>query len=108
MVGYAATLAQADKAKIAVIGYSFGGLANVLAAAQDDRISALVALDGSVRYYPAIAQAATYATPERLAVPLLYLGGKPATAEAMHRNNQISSYSLLNQLKYADFYNVTM
>jgi dienelactone hydrolase len=108
LVGYAATLAQADKAKIAVIGYSFGGLANVLAAAQDDRISALVALDGSVRYYPAIAQAATYATPERLALPLLYMGGKPATAEAMHRNNQISSYSLLNQLKYADFYNVTM
>lgn len=69
LVGYAATLAQADKAKLAVIGYSYGGLANVLAAAQDDRIGALVALDGSVRYYSAIAQAAPYATPERLAVP---------------------------------------
>jgi len=108
LVGYAATLAQADNAKVAVVGYSFGGLANVLAAAHDDRIGALVALDGSVRYYPAIVQAATYATPERLALPMLYLGGKPATAEAMNRYKQIPTYSLLNQLKYADLYNVTM
>jgi dienelactone hydrolase len=83
LVGYATTLAQADKAKITVIGYSFGGLANVLAAAQDDRIGALVALDGSVRYYPAIAQAATYATPERLAVPLLYNRRWPQTKLAI-------------------------
>jgi dienelactone hydrolase len=109
LVGYAATLPQADKAKLAVIGYSYGGLANVLAAAQDDRIGALVALDGSVRYYSAVAQAATYATPERVAVPLLYLGGKPMTVETvMSRSTQMASYSLLNQLKYADFYNVTM
>lgn len=109
LVGYAATLPQADKAKLAVIGYSYGGLANVLAAAQDDRIAALVALDGSVRYYSAVAQAATYATPERLAVPLLYLGGKPITVETMmSRSSQTGTYSLLNQLKYADFYNVTL
>jgi dienelactone hydrolase len=108
LAGYAATLAQADSSKIAVIGYSFGGLANVLAAAHDDRIGALVALDGSVRYYPAIVQAATYATPERLALPMLYLGGKPSNAETMNRNKQIPTYSLLNQMKYSDVYNVTM
>lgn len=108
LAGYAATLAQADSSKIAVVGYSFGGLANVLAAARDDRIDALVALDGSVRYFPAIVQAAAYATPERLALPMLYLGGKPSTAEAMNRNKQIPSYSLLNQMKYSDLYNVSM
>jgi dienelactone hydrolase len=108
LAGYAATLAQADSSKIGVMGYSFGGLANVLAAARDDRIGALVALDGSVRYYPAIVQAAAYATPERLAVPTLYLGGKPPTAETMNRNKQIPTYSLLNQMKYSDVYNVTM
>jgi dienelactone hydrolase len=108
LAGYAATLAQADGSKLAVLGYSFGGLANVLAAARDDRIGALVALDGSVRYYPAIVQAAAYATPERLALPMLYLGAKPSTAEAMNRNKQIPTYSLLNQMKYSDLYNVTM
>jgi dienelactone hydrolase len=108
LAGYAATLPQADATKIAVAGYSFGGLANVLAAARDDRIGALVALDGSVRYFPAIAQAASYATPERLALPMLYLGGKPSTAETMNKTGQIPTYSLLNEMKYADLYNVTM
>jgi dienelactone hydrolase len=108
LVGYAATLAQADSSQVAVVGYSFGGLANVLAAARDDRIGALVALDGSVRYYPAIVQAAAYATPERLALPMLYLGGKPSTAEVMNRNKQVPTYSLMNQMKYSDLYNVTM
>lgn len=108
LAGYAATLPQADASKIAVIGYSFGGLANVLAAARDDRIGALVALDGSVRYFPAIVQAAAYATPERLALPMLYLGGKPSTAEAMNKNKQVPTYSLLNQMKYSDLYNVAM
>ena len=62
-----------------------------------------------MRYYSAIAQAAPYETPERLAVPLLYLGGKPATMETiMNRSSQTGTYSLLNQLKYADFYNVTL
>jgi dienelactone hydrolase len=109
LVGYAATLGQADSSRIAVIGYSWGGLANVLAAARDDRIGALVALDGSVRYHPAVAQAATYATPERLALPVLYLGGKPSNAEQVNRNkHQIPTYSLLNEMKYADVYNITM
>jgi len=86
LVGYAATLPQADARHMAAMGYSWGGLANVLAAARDDRIAALVSLDGSVRYHPAVVQQAAYATPERLALPMLYLGGKPPTAEAMNRS----------------------
>lgn len=108
LAGYAQTLAQADAGQMAVIGYSFGGLANVLAAARDDRIGALVALDGSVRYFPAVVQAAAYATPERLALPMLYLGGTPYTAELMNRIKQVPTYSLMNQMKYSDLYNVTM
>ncbi|QJD91900.1 dienelactone hydrolase [Duganella dendranthematis] len=108
LLGYAATLPQADDSHVAAIGYSFGGLANVLAAARDDRISALVSLDGSVRYFPAIVQQAAYATPERLALPMLYLGGKPYTAELMNRVKQVPTYSLMNQMKFSDLYNVTM
>ena len=109
LVGYAATLPQADARHMAAMGYSWGGLANVLAAARDDRIAALVSLDGSVRYHPAVVQQAAYATPERLALPMLYLGGKPPTAEAMNRSEQVAaSYSLMNRMKYATLYNVTM
>jgi dienelactone hydrolase len=109
LLGYAQTLPQADARRVAALGYSFGGLANVLAAARDDRISALVSLDGSVRYFPAVVQQALYATPERLALPMLYLGAKPSTAEAMNRAQQVAaSYSLMNRMKYSDLYNVTM
>jgi dienelactone hydrolase len=110
LLGYAATLPQADARHVAAMGYSFGGLANVLAAARDDRISALVSLDGSVRYFPSVVkQASSYATPERLALPMLYLGGKPSNAEAMSRAKDVAtSYSLMNQMKYSDLYNVTM
>jgi tetratricopeptide (TPR) repeat protein len=61
-----------------------------------------------VRYFPAIVQAAKYATPERLALPMLYLGGKPYTAEEFNKYKQVPTYSLLNEMKYADLYNVTM
>lgn len=109
LIGHAETLPHADMRRVAAMGYSFGGLANVLAAARDDRIKALVSLDGSVRYYPDIARQAAYATPERLALPMLYLGATPPTAEAMNRAPQnAAAYSLMNRMKYSDLYNVTM
>jgi pimeloyl-ACP methyl ester carboxylesterase len=108
LLGYASTLPQADVQHVAAMGYSVGGLANVLAAAKDDRISALVSLDGSVRYFPAIVQKAGYATPERLALPMLYLGSRPYTAELMNRVKQVPTYSLMNEMKFSDLYNVTM
>lgn len=51
LIGYAHGLPQVDMGRIAVAGFSWGGLANVLAAARDQRIRALVALDGSMRGY---------------------------------------------------------
>jgi dienelactone hydrolase len=38
--------------RVAALGFSWGGLANSLAAAKDDRIDALISLDGSERYFP--------------------------------------------------------
>jgi dienelactone hydrolase len=108
LVGYASALPNADGAHVAAMGYSFGGLSNVLAAATDDRIAALVSLDGSVRYYPAVVQKATYALPERLALPMLYLGAKPYTAEQMNRYKQVPTTSLMNEMTFAELYNVTM
>lgn len=66
LIGYAHGLPQADTHRLAVIGYSWGGLANVMAAAKDSRILALVALDGSVRTYPAVIEQSRF--PPRHAV----------------------------------------
>lgn len=72
LIGYAGTLANADVSEVAVAGFSWGGLAGLFAAARDNRIDALVALDGSMRYYPGLVQQAADVVPEQMTLPLLY------------------------------------
>jgi dienelactone hydrolase len=104
LVGYAHTLAQADTSRIAVIGHSWGSLASVLAAARDDRIRALVTLDGSLRaaydYVNGGPRAARYVTPERLSIPLLYM-------TRLQDEGAIGT-ELLARMRYADIYLATL
>jgi dienelactone hydrolase len=75
LIGYAHTLADADRSEVAVVGKSWGGLSNLFAAAHDNRIKALVALDGSMRYFPGLVQQARVA-PEEMTIPLLFFKGE--------------------------------
>jgi pimeloyl-ACP methyl ester carboxylesterase len=72
LIDYARRLPNTDISKVAVVGYSWGGLANLFAAARDPRIEALVALDGSLRYFPGLVARAGDVHPERMTIPLLY------------------------------------
>ena len=71
-IGYAQTLPDADMSEIAVAGFSWGGISNLFAAARDNRIDALVALDGSMRYYPGLVKSSGYVHPEEMTLPLLF------------------------------------
>lgn len=71
LIGYAETLPNTDTSKTAVVGMSWGGLANLFAAARDSRIGALVSLDGSMRYYPHVVEEAGDVHPEKMTLPLL-------------------------------------
>lgn len=112
LIGYASTLPQADTSKVAAVGFSWGGLANVFAAAKDERIKALVSLDGSLRSYAQFVdggkEAARYVTPTRLAVPLLYVGARPKTVELLNSSDTRTHYSFMNQMKYSDVYIVSL
>ncbi len=81
LIGYAHSLPQADTDHLAVLGYSWGGLANVMAAAKDPRIDALVSLDGSVRSYPDVIEQSRFLTPDRVTAPLLYVAATPRHIE---------------------------
>jgi dienelactone hydrolase len=107
LANYAQTLPQADITKVAAAGFSWGGMANVFAAARSSRIKALVSLDGSIRFHPKIWGAAGYVRPSRTAVPLLFLGARTPTAEAMERDDKLGA-SYLNSMKYSDVYVTTM
>lgn len=106
LANYAQTLPQADIDNVAAAGFSWGGMANVFAAARSSRIKALVSLDGSIRFHPKIWSAATYVRPARTAVPMLFLGARTPTAEAMERDDKLGK-SYLNTMKYSDVYVTT-
>jgi dienelactone hydrolase len=112
LIGQAHAMPQADMARVAVVGFSWGGLANVLATARDDRIRALVSLDGSVRSHTQFVDggkdAAKYATPARLAVPMLFVGREHDSIEDLVKEKKKVDYSLLNEMTYADMTVVTM
>ncbi|WP_448096027.1 tetratricopeptide repeat protein [Luteibacter yeojuensis] len=107
LIGYAHRLAHADADHLAVMGYSWGGLANVMAAASDTRIGALISLDGSVRTYPQVIEQSRSVTPDRITAPLLYVAATPKEMEDLPAGlNEETSF--LNKMKYADLYRVTL
>ncbi len=112
LIAYATTLPQADTGRVAAMGFSWGGLANVFAAARDARIQALVSLDGSLRYFPQLVDggrdAAPDVSPKRVAVPLLFVGARPNTIEVLNRKENDTRYSFMNEMKYSDVYILTM
>lgn len=71
LIGFAHTLPSTDTSKVAIVGYSWGGLSSVLAASRDNRITTLVELDGSIRYFPGLAREIGI-EPERIAKPMLF------------------------------------
>ena len=108
LIDYAGTLPQADMTRVAVAGFSWGGLSNILAAAKDERIKALVCIDGAVRYYNSVMMQAKYAQPEKLTTPLLFLAQSPASMETNIRDKEDMSGSFISGMTNADVYLLTM
>lgn len=81
LIDYARTLPDTDLSAVAVVGYSWGGLANLFAAARDKRIDALVGLDGSMRYESTVIQQAEDVHPSEMKIPLLYFAEGNFTME---------------------------
>ena len=108
LIGYARSLPQADVSRTAVIGFSWGGISNVFAAARDSRITALVCLDGSVRYFPKLVKDSGYVTPGRVAIPLLFLAQQPLEIEELIDYKLDVSESFLRRMTFSDVYRVTM
>jgi predicted dienelactone hydrolase len=103
LISYAKGLPYADMNHVAVVGWSWGGMTNVFAAERDSRIRALVSFDGTrePEYTKQI-------SPYRVTVPWLYIQRRPETVAELSHKGIDTSFSLLNALKYADVYQVTM
>ncbi len=111
LIGYAQTLPNTDMSELAVAGFSWGGISNLFAAARDNRIDALVALDGSMRYYPGLVKSSGDVHPEQMTIPLLFFAQGDMTLEDQARylagpDNQ--GPSVLNTWIHGDFVLVRM
>lgn len=71
LIGFAQTLPNADTSKVAAAGFSWGALCALFAAARDDRIRALIALDGGFRFHPGLVAQAGDVVPAHMRIPLL-------------------------------------
>ena len=85
LISYARTLSDTDLSEIAVAGFSWGGISNLFAAARDSRIDALIALDGSMRYYPGLVAQSGYVHPDEMTIPLLFFTQGAFTLEDRSR-----------------------
>jgi len=103
LLAYAHTLPQADMAHVAAAGWSWGGLANALAASQDARIGALVSFDGTQYRDDTKPVSRT-----RLTIPWLYVQRRPESVRELSANGMETSSILLHEAKYADLYHLVM
>lgn len=110
LIGYAKTLPDVDIAKVAVAGWSWGGISNLFAAAHDDRIKALIALDGSLRYYPGLIKKAGNIHPERMTIPLLFFTRGYLSLEDWNRYATADNEgpSVLNAWTHGDLWTIHM
>jgi tetratricopeptide (TPR) repeat protein len=113
LIGYAQTLPNTDMSEVAVAGFSWGGLSNLVAAARDTRIDALVSLDGSARYRPKLVQEAGDVHPEQMTLPwLFFTRGDPSLeelAEGRHEPAGIfDAPNVLNAWTHGDLVTVHM
>ena len=111
LIGWAGTLANTDASAVGVVGFSWGGISNVFAAAHDSRIGALVCLDGSVRYFPGFVQQAGDVHPDAISVPLLYFEGRGSLEgqeQLESRFKNAAGPSVLNEWTHGDLITAEM
>ena len=109
LIGYARTLPDTDMSEIAVAGFSWGGISNLFAAARDNRIDALVALDGSMRYFPWLVKQSGFVHPEDMTLPLLFFAQGAISVEDYARRPEGKDFegpNVLNVWTHGDLITV--
>lgn len=111
LIGYAQALSNTDMSEIAVAGYSWGGLSNLFAAARDNRIDALIALDGTMRYQPGLVEQAGDVHADQMTLPMLFFTEKEITLEeaaAEFTGKNMTGPNVLNAWTHGDLITVHM
>lgn len=76
LIGKVSHLPYADSSKIATMGFSFGGLANVLAQMRNTQLKAIVSLDGSIKYQYETLKKSGFYNIKNVDVPFIHMAQK--------------------------------
>jgi dienelactone hydrolase len=108
LVAFAHSLPHADSSRLAVVGFSWGGVANVLAAASSNKVKALVSLDGSARSHTELFTRSRTIAPARTAMPLLWIGSRPMPADPRFEQGRAVATDYFKGMHYSDVYLATL
>ena len=66
----------ADEGGIAIMGFSFGGLSNIIVQNRNDKVKAIVSLDGTERYQYGLLAQSSFFDAENIDVPYIHMAQK--------------------------------
>ncbi|WP_225444186.1 CocE/NonD family hydrolase [Echinicola arenosa] len=87
LIKEASLLSTADLGKIATIGFSFGGLSNVLSQMRNESIKAIVSLDGSIKYQYSTLKKSPFFDIKKVDIPFIHMAQKDIPEEVMKEHN---------------------
>lgn len=103
-------LENVDQTKIATMGFSFGGLSNVLAQMRNGKIKANVSLDGSIRYQYATLLKSPFANIAEVDVPFIHMAQKEIPKEVLVEdgldNRLNTEFDFFDDLKFSMAYSL--
>lgn len=76
LIAHLSRLPFADEKNIASVGFSFGGLSNVLAQMRNHRLKAIASLDGSIKYQYSTLKKSPFASVDKVNVPFIHMAQK--------------------------------
>lgn len=82
-----AKTSNADLRQIATMGFSFGGLSNVLTQMRNDNIKAIVSLDGSIRYQYSTIKKSSFFDLKKVDVPFIHMAQKDIPEQVLKEDN---------------------
>jgi dienelactone hydrolase len=91
-------LPNANSNKMATIGFSFGGLSNVIVQTRNDKIKAVVSLDGTERYQYNLLKKSPFFEPKKIDVPYIHMAQKEIPNQVLKEDKIDSELNSIFQL----------
>lgn len=87
LIDQAERFGYVDKSSIYLVGFSFGGLSDVITALRNRRVAGVVSLDGTVKYHPEVLAKSAWYTPGRLTAPFVHFSQDEIPSEVREEQN---------------------